>query len=348
MAKNVPAQVQARSDEADRLLAEGSAEKKVEDLGGKDVVVTEDKGKKSPDVTVVVVEDTVESLKHKLSVLQGKYNSEIKAIKDDVNLLNNLKNQVRVLNTQLQEANTKLEEANRVNRDLQAQINEKEKVVVEDVTDPLSLLSAEDRQHLEEEGFVGKTLEILGKLVKGVAKKPAGSSTDELNKIKEEVRQEMHQEIRQDKVKMFWKELTEKVPDWEPINKSEAFNTWLDAVIPYSNQTLRDALGAAQERLDHETVIQMFNDFKNAKPAETQTEEHIMRPEDQVEPDTSIGSKDHLGKDTPKGKIYTRAEVKSFYDGYTKGEWKGREKEWAAIDADIIKASAEGRIVEKL
>jgi hypothetical protein len=329
MGKKVPTQVQARSDEADRLLKEGS-EGKGEDLVKKDGVVVEDLSKKPPDIKVV--EDTVESLKHKLSVLQGKYNSEIQALKDDVTLLNTLKNQVRTLNGQLNEANL-------LNADLQKKLAEKPKEAVVDDTDPLSLLSEEDRQHLEDEGFVGKTLEIVAKMVKGITKnaKPADTG-NELAEIKKEIHTE--------RVKTFWKELADKVSDWEPINSSDEFNTWLDARIPYSNKTRRDALQEAQGELNHTTVIQIFLDFKAEKPIEKKEGSEGKDGLDlnkHLEPDSTV-ARQELQKEVPQGKIYTRQEIKDFYTDVTRGKYKGKEAEAAKIDADILKADKEGRI----
>lgn len=328
--KKVPAQVQARSDEADRLLKESSEGKTVEDFEKKDDVVIEDLSKKPPDIKVV--EDTVESLKHKLSVLQGKYNSEIQALKDDVTLLNSLKNQVRTLKGELHEEKL-------LTAELQGKLAEKTAVTVVDDADPLSLLSEEDRQHLEDEGFMGKTLEIVAKMVKGMAKgaQPANTGS-ELAEIKKE--------LQADRVKTFWKELADKVSDWEAINSSDEFNTWLDARIPYSNKTRRDALQEAQNELNHGTVIQIFLDFKAAKPIEKKEDlegKEGLNPAKHLEPDSSV-ARQEIQKEVPQGKIYTRQEIKEFYTDVTRGKYKGKEAEAAAIDADILKADKEGRI----
>jgi hypothetical protein len=43
--------------------------------------------------------------------------------------------------------------------------------------------------------------------------------------------------------------------------------------------------------------------------------------------------------------IYTRAQIAQLYSAHRRGAYKRREAEWARIDADIIAASREGRIL---
>jgi hypothetical protein len=42
---------------------------------------------------------------------------------------------------------------------------------------------------------------------------------------------------------------------------------------------------------------------------------------------------------------YTRAQIAQIYAAHRKGTYAGREAEWARIDADIIRAAAEGRVL---
>jgi hypothetical protein len=42
---------------------------------------------------------------------------------------------------------------------------------------------------------------------------------------------------------------------------------------------------------------------------------------------------------------YTRAQIAQIYAAHRKGAYAGREAEWARIDADIIRAAAEGRVL---
>lgn len=343
----IPAQVQARGDRADELLKEAQAsqggERPAEGAPAKPE--DRDKGKPAP------AAETVESLKvlltesqQKLATLQGKYNSEIQPLKDDVNLLNNLKNQVRTLTGQVQDANGKLNEANRLIGDLQKQITEKPAAAGDGKID-LAALSEEDRDYLRGEGFDDKTIDII---INAVSKRaaPAASVQAEIDKIKQEREQERAEEAKKANSK-FWKELAEKVPDWEPINSNDAFNDWLDATLPYSSETRRDRLQAAQAVLDYTTCIQIFNDFKRENPAAaTHKPEHRIDPNKQVEPASSVVHQPPAdGKPAPAGKTYTRQEVREFYAELSKAAAKGNvTDEMKKTDLDIIAANAQGRI----
>jgi uncharacterized coiled-coil protein SlyX len=331
----VPAQVQARADKADELLkqVQASTEKPA---GEVPATPTGDRDKDKP-----AQAETVDSLKallaeaqQKLATLQGKYNSEIQALKDDVNLLNNLKNQVRTLTDRTSDLSGKLTEANRLIGELQKQITEKPAVPADDGKSALSSLSEDDLEYLRGEGFDDKTLGIL---IKALSKKDQAKPAQNQDEIAE---------IRK-KVKEFWKEINDKVPDWEPINGSDPFNDWLDLRLPYSNETRRDRLQAAQKESDYATAIQIFNDFKRENPAAaTHKPEHRIDPAKQIEPASSVVHQPPAdGKPAPAGKIYTRQEVREFYAELSKAAAKGNvTDEMKKTDLDIIAANAQGRI----
>jgi hypothetical protein len=47
----------------------------------------------------------------------------------------------------------------------------------------------------------------------------------------------------------------------------------------------------------------------------------------------------------PRGRIYTRAEIKRLYDDHLRGAYNGRDADWMRQEADIIAAGREGRIL---
>lgn len=336
----IPAQVQAQGDRADELLKKVQASPETPAQGDPSKPEDRDKGKPAPQA------ETVDSLKallaetqQKLATLQGKYNSEIQALKDDVNLLNNLKNQVRTLNGQISDSNGKLNEANRLIGELQKQITEKPAVPADDGKSALSSLSEDDLEYLRGEGFDDKALGIL---IKALSKKDQAKHAQNQDEIAE-----IRKELETKKVKEFWKEINEKVPDWEPINGSDPFNDWLDLRLPYSNETRRDRLQAAQKESDYATAIQIFNDFKRENPAAaTHKPEHRIDPAKQIEPASSVVHQPPAdGKPAPAGKIYTRQEVREFYAELSKAAAKGNvTDEMKKTDLDIIAANAQGRI----
>lgn len=336
----IPAQVQAQGDRADELLKKVQASPETPAQGDPSKPEDRDKGKPAPQA------ETVDSLKallaetqQKLATLQGKYNSEIQALKDDVNLLTNLKNQVRTLNGQISDSNGKLNEANRLIGELQKQITEKPAAPADDGKSALSSLSEDDLEYLRGEGFDDKALGIL---IKALSKKDQAKPAQNQDEIAE-----IRKELETKKVKEFWKEINEKVPDWEPINGSDPFNDWLDLRLPYSNETRRDRLQAAQKESDYATAIQIFSDFKSANPGYANKQEHHrIDPAKQIEPASSVVHQPPAdGKPAPAGKTYTRQEVREFYAELSKAAAKNEiTDEMKKKDADIIKANTEGRI----
>ena len=336
----IPAQVQAQGDRADELLKKVQASTETPTQGDPSKPEDRDKGKPAP------AAETVESLKalltetqQKLATLQGKYNSEIQALKDDVNLLTNLKNQVRTQGGQIQDLSGKLNEANRLNGELQKQITERPAAPADDGKAVLSSLDEEDLDYLRGEGFDDKAIGILLKALSKREPAKPNQGTDEIAEIRKE--------LETKKVKEFWKEINEKVPDWEPINGSDPFNDWLDLRLPYSNETRRDRLQAAQKESDYATVIQIFSDFKSENPAAaTHKPEHRIDPAKQIEPASSVVHQPPAdGKPAPAGKIYTRQEVREFYAELSKAAAKGNvTDEMKKTDLDIIAANAQGRI----
>lgn len=336
----IPAQVQAQGDRADELLKKVQASPETPAQGDPSKPEDRDKGKPAP------AAETVESLKalltetqQKLATLQGKYNSEIQALKDDVNLLTNLKNQVRTQGGQIQDLSGKLNEANRLNGELQKQITERPAAPADDGKAVLSSLDEEDLDYLRGEGFDDKAIGILLKALSKREPAKPNQGTDEIAEIRKE--------LETKKVKEFWKEINDKVPDWEPINGSDPFNDWLDLRLPYSNETRRDRLQAAQKESDYATAIQIFNDFKRENPAAaTHKPEHRIDPAKQIEPASSVVHQPPAdGKPAPAGKIYTRQEVREFYAELSKAAAKGNvTDEMKKTDLDIIAANAQGRI----
>ena len=47
----------------------------------------------------------------------------------------------------------------------------------------------------------------------------------------------------------------------------------------------------------------------------------------------------------PQGPVYTRDQIKHFYELHRKGKFIGREDEWNRLEREIIRAGSEGRIL---
>jgi len=130
--------------------------------------------------------------------------------------------------------------------------------------------------------------------------------------------------------------------DWNKINTSQAFLTFLDGEVPYTGKTKMHFLREARKNLDLTAVAGIFNDFKAVSPqGEPHEDEPKSIPEELVTPNSKGGGK----PPAPELKFYTSDEVTTFYSDKTKGRYKGKEDEARAIEKDIIAAGQQGRIV---
>jgi hypothetical protein len=356
--KQLPAQVQKMSDRADALIKEkreankptdkSVEEKPVEEVDGKiknEPTVKEpehrdDENLKAKKKKPPFEEDTVEAWKGRYNALQGKYDAEIKVFQNDANALASLKSHVKHLTQRIQEGDAALKQ-------LQVELAQKDKEPtpkeVELPESVLSLLSAAEREHLDEEGIDNKSIEIFGKLIKELASriKPDTTSqpgTIDLDELKREVA--ASKEIRE---AAFLKELDDNVPGWREVNDSLDFHEWLRQIIPYTNLRRNDALQGAHQNLDHLTAIKMFEEYINSlptQPKEPEPKKLQINPEEHIEPASTVGTGE-IKPDT-KGPTFTRKEVTQFYKDFALGKYTKDEQE--RIEADIWKANKEGNI----
>lgn len=136
----------------------------------------------------------------------------------------------------------------------------------------------------------------------------------------------------------FFNRLTAKVPDWEQVNADERFLAWLGDVDPLLGQARQAALNAAQQSLNVDRTVAIFNAFKATlpqKPAKANT-----AVEKQVSP-SSASSVAPSPADKP---WVTQAQIQSFYADVAKGRYRGRDTDAAKLEQIINQAISEGRV----
>lgn len=138
----------------------------------------------------------------------------------------------------------------------------------------------------------------------------------------------------------FWDALEEKMPDWAIINDNPKFHEWLAQKDPFSGMTRQDLLSRSQMAFDPDRVVAMFAAFKQSSPAPRNP---TAETQHRVVPDP-VGQTAIVTSNTPDTKTYTRAFVARFYNDCALGRYKSRPQEREALDRDIRKAMAEGRI----
>ena len=133
----------------------------------------------------------------------------------------------------------------------------------------------------------------------------------------------------------FFRSLTEMVPDWEALNADANFLNWLDGVDDLTGETRQSLLGRAEQQRDPVRAAKFFNTFK--KTSQSWAAQSAASMEQQIVPPTN------QAPSTPQSKkIWTRAEITTFYDRVRRGTITDADA--FAIEADIASASVEGRI----
>ena len=141
----------------------------------------------------------------------------------------------------------------------------------------------------------------------------------------------------------FWKDITEKVPDWNEINQEEGFKNWLLTPDPLTGVPRQTYLEDAQRRLDAGRAANFFTTWQQennrlaARPAPVASKQQELAKH--VSPGRSKAT-----SEPEEPKKWTRADITKFYADGRNGKYKGREKEWARMERDLFAAMNEGRI----
>jgi hypothetical protein len=141
---------------------------------------------------------------------------------------------------------------------------------------------------------------------------------------------------------VFWRDLGSAVPDWEAINKDQAFIAWLGEVDPVYGMPRQAGVDNAFDRLDAPRMAAIFNAYKTltgtARPPKTPSQELSS----QVAPTRSRNTPAPTGGDAPQGKVWSQQEIADFYNAKRRGYMD--DKEAARTEQEIESAVAEGRV----
>ena len=285
-----------------------------------------------------------ETWQHKYKVLQGMFNKESEKNQPLKDENQRLKDQVSRLTAQVNDLTT-------VTTDLEAKLKEKPA----EPADLTGELSEEDRAVLEQEDLGGPVLGVINKLISAAVAKGTAPIVERVEKNEQRVdtaEQTVKGNTFTDLALAGIKRDTGM--EYEVINTSTEFNAWLDGIVPFSGGKSRREIGkAASDAGNVEDFVLLFKQFVDetgfkpaASPDNPDPNPEKGKPDplaSELEPGNA-GS-DNQGLTYSEGRTYTRADVEKFYTDQTKGVYAGREEEVAMIDADILKAHKDGRIV---
>lgn len=126
-------------------------------------------------------------------------------------------------------------------------------------------------------------------------------------------------------------QLEQAVPTYREIDRDAGWHRWLLGIDALSGEVRQRLLNAAIQRGDAASVIAFFRGYQRESGNQSLS---------------SAASAPNRTRSSSSGKpIYTRDQVKELYARHQRGEFAGQEAAWARQEVDLIRASAEGRIL---
>jgi hypothetical protein len=124
------------------------------------------------------------------------------------------------------------------------------------------------------------------------------------------------------------------VPNYLEIDQDPRWHAWLRQVDPLNGRVRQELLNEAIAAGSATRVVAFFRGFQREVG---QTSAPVF--------DWGPGQVLERRRPRPQGPVYTRDQIKHFYELHRKGKFTGREAEWARLEHEIIRAGREGRIL---
>lgn len=230
---------------------------------------------------------------HRFNVLQGKYNSETKALRDESI------------------------ELKRQMADKDRRISELEQ---QTTTTDKSGVSDDQLEQFKQE-FGEDLVTFVERMVSQRATQAPQLDNSKVQNLDERLSR-FEQEQQQDAQARFWVALERVVPSFREVNADPKFHQFLAQFDPQTGKQRQQALLEYQQALDAKGVADIFMLYLNQTPA---AKPGI--PDEQVEPRTTRAT------DAPQGKRrWSRAEISQFYRDKTAGRYGADEAERLEAD----------------
>jgi hypothetical protein len=249
-----------------------------------------------------------------------------------------------------------------VNRNLSARVSELEGLIASMAaagqTPPGQPPAPEPRNLItdaEREEYGEPFMDVVGRRVQEVVDGKLHELDAKLAKIDSQV-QGVTAKTQLDAKQQMYADLDNSVPNWKVINRAPEFLEWLSEPDEMSGRLLGDLLREAFSRQEAKRVVRIFQRFTEATGTQPAPQDTQPAPPAQpgsggkvdlaslAAPGRARSAPDPLGGPSEPN-LYTSAQIAKFTHDKLMGKWKGREDQAAAIDADIIAAGREGRIV---
>jgi hypothetical protein len=132
------------------------------------------------------------------------------------------------------------------------------------------------------------------------------------------------------------REVETAIPNYATIDQDPRWHAWLRAADPHTGRMHQELLNDAIAAGSSVRVVAFFRGFLREQGSQTA-------------PVFDWGPGQVLERTRPRprieGPVYTRDQIKNFYELHRRGRFAGREDEWARLEHEIIRAGREGRIL---
>ena len=264
-----------------------------------------------------------DGFEQKYRTLQGKYDSEVPLLR------------------------SQLQNYERMNGTLSAQ--------VASLSDQVRILTEQPRQTAPVAGNVtdadvaqyGSELIDLVRRVAGEAVGAQGSRVHdlvarEIGNVRQDV-QLIHQNQTVTNRAAYNAGLTAAVPNWEQINATPEWRSWLAEYDPLIGSTRQAAVSAAYDAYDVPRTVAFLQKYIQVRPAPARTPQEELAL--QVTPrGTPSGTTPYETTPSGNGRIWTQDEIAEAYRHQIQDRNRLSKDGWAALEAEINQAVAEGRV----
>ena len=270
--------------------------------------------------------------KQKYSVLKGKYDAEVPRLSSE---LRDAHGRITKLEDKLTELATK------------------------PVTQPEETKSRADFTPEEIEDYGEDLLDVIGRKARSIVEQEYLPKMDELNAHINQLQQQLGetgQRVGKFETNEVFAQLDREVENWRKTNVDPKFHEWLDQTDPYTGETRKELMLKAFDQKNAQRVKAFFVNYakENAAVVPDPTDP---APSGQggMESGSTLDLENYVAPGTPRQggdagapkdkRRWTSAEIGRFYSDVQKGKYRSRPEDKARIEADIVAATREGRVV---
>ncbi|MDP9115547.1 MAG: hypothetical protein M3O20_17955 [Acidobacteriota bacterium] len=258
-----------------------------------------------------------EDFRQKYSTLQGKYNAEMKAMRE-------------IMASQQQTMDKLIESR-------QSSVAPAPAAPEQTPQEYLKSLGVSDKE-IED---YGELLPIMVKMAQNMIRPTAAKLEAELEKTKKAAGTVASAQMKSAQDSLF-AYMDQKVPQWRVINEHENFLAWLDGVDIFSGTSRRQSLASAFEALNSARVAAIFEKFIQEDSASRSASAPPVSRETLIAPGVPRGGAAEAPGGASGKRIWSEGEIKDFYTRVRRKQVT--PEQYTQFSAEIAAAVSEGRV----